>query len=145
MITVQWSGPITEDHPLYSKLSPEYKKWLIPDDLLATYNLPMLLLATGVSVVTPLSIKDIVVRTNIAYAHNIHNILAFAGQPYKHSDHTLTYLLNNFIGVSINNEYLPFRTWYARLEKPTLEARGIKLALKEYYAWERDFSTKNES
>lgn len=146
-LNVSWGGwgtALTADHPLYSKLTDKQKTWLLPEDMFNSYSLPLLLMATGVNCVTPSSIPDIVARANIVYAHNIHNLLAWAGEPYQHSDYALSKLLEKYVGVSINTHYEPFRSWYTSLKTKTNEARGIKIAVKEYQAWNRSFCTENE-
>lgn len=147
-LNVSWGGwgcGFTADHPLYSKLTDKQKTWLLPEDMFNSYSLPLLLMATGVNCVTPSSIPDIVARANIVYAHNIHNLLAWAGEKYQHSDHALSKLLEKYVGVSINTQYVPFKSWYCGLQPKTHEARGIKIAIKEHQAWNRSFCAENES
>ena len=143
-IDVRWWVPITADHPLYSKLTDQEKKWLLPDDLFASYNLPLLLMATGVDCVTKTSIKDIVFRANIVYAHNIHNLLAWAGHKYCHTDHELTNLLKKYIGVSTNTGYKQFSAWISGNDYPNTTLKDIKAIQREHWAMWRNFTAENK-
>jgi hypothetical protein len=143
-LNVQWGGPITNDHLLYGKLTDQEKKWLLPEDLFTSYNLPVLLMATGVNAVTETSIKDIVFRANIVYAHNIHNLLAWAGHKYCHTDHELERLLTKYIGVSTNTGYKQFRTWIKDHDYPATTAKDIKEVEREYQAWWRVYDSENK-
>jgi hypothetical protein len=143
-IDVRWWTPITADHPLYSKLTEQEKKWLIPDDLFNSYSLPLLLMTTGVDVVTETSIKDIVFRANIVYAHNIHNLLAWAGHKYCHTDHELERLLTKYIGVSTNTGYKQFRAWIAGNDYPNTSLKDIEAIQREHWAMWRAYDSANK-
>lgn len=112
-LNVYWGGPITPEHKLYAALSDEMKTFLCPPDLMSNMNVPLIMMATGVTIIVPHTLPSLMARMDFSFGEGMSRRLE---QEY---DLVLPALLKPFIGVTCNWNWDSNTSYIKRLAKHT--------------------------
>ena len=133
MLAITWfDQPITKDFPPFAGLSRNDQEFVIPPSLEGTFNLPLLLLAAKIPVLTRDAIPTILWRVTRVYQSDAIRALIARARPLGVEEY-----LAQFIGVGIN---IKLETDYKFLQsqrvKPNIAAieRDHAAAVKKYLA-----------
>lgn len=122
---IYWGGPLTETNVHLAGLDPVLRKFLLPEDMVTTFNIPVILLGSMVNAITPSTIPLIVARSEML--HGIDNLKRLAIY-YKFD--SFTSLLERFIGVSTNGPLVSNKEW-ADAHMPVVTKTTIVAELKK--------------